>query len=284
MSHVATNWAFQQRGLTAIAFRVLAQLADCHNPSQGCFPSQKYLAERCEIARSSVNRHLLELERLGFVKRIASVDPVTHRQLPTRYILAFEPEFATIDAPSRVPTTDTAPDDSRVPTADTENSPSRVPETGGAVSDSSGTLTCKEPIIPQTPLPSDVFEVLVGKWPVTRHGNLTKAQQAWDGLSPEDKRKAHDEATRAIVGMTRQKRTVPKLQGYLQQRMFEEFAGAPEIDTDGSWIITPQCREWSAWLGWIRKTYGAKAVEDTIKRGTFLPKSRWPEGHIPERA
>jgi hypothetical protein len=93
MSHIATNWAFQQRGLKPAAKIVLLVLADCHNPSHGCFPTQAFLAETCEMSRDSVNVHLAQLEAEGLIRRYRSIDPVSKRQRPTRYKLGFELDF-----------------------------------------------------------------------------------------------------------------------------------------------------------------------------------------------
>jgi hypothetical protein len=93
MSHAATHWAIQQRGLAPATKLVLWFLADRHNPDFGCYPSQEQLAEDCEMSRASVNRHLHELEERGLIRRERRVDPQTRRQMPTRYFLAFEPGF-----------------------------------------------------------------------------------------------------------------------------------------------------------------------------------------------
>lgn len=93
MSHIATNWAFQQRGLKPTAKIILLILADCHNPTHGCFPTQAYLAHHCEVNRDTVNAHLASLEEMGLIRRVRSVDPQTRRQRPTRYKLAFEDDF-----------------------------------------------------------------------------------------------------------------------------------------------------------------------------------------------
>lgn len=93
MSHIATNWAFQQRSLSPSAFRILAVLADCHNPSYGCFPKQSFIADNAEMGRSTVNRQLLELEDLNLVERRQIVDKETGKQRPTRYVFAFEEDF-----------------------------------------------------------------------------------------------------------------------------------------------------------------------------------------------
>lgn len=93
MSHRATNWAFQQRGLKPATRVVLLYLADRHNPDYGCFPSQDQLAADCEISRRSVNVHLDELERIGLIRRERRVNPETRKQMSTRYILGFEDDF-----------------------------------------------------------------------------------------------------------------------------------------------------------------------------------------------
>lgn len=142
MSHKATNWAVGQRGISSAAKVLLWQLADRHNPDNGCFPNQATLAQDCEMSRATVNRNLLELERVGLIVRIQRVHPVTKKQLPTRYVLAFEDDFAEVrasqdqnpevetDPESRVSNCDTAPDDvegaAQVQNPDMEDGASRV--------------------------------------------------------------------------------------------------------------------------------------------------------------
>jgi hypothetical protein len=97
MSHDATNWAIQRRGLKPTTKIVLWHLCDRYNPDFGCFPSQDRLAHDCEISRSTLNDHLGQLEAGGLLLRVPRLDPVTKRQLPTRYILGFEEGFAPHD-------------------------------------------------------------------------------------------------------------------------------------------------------------------------------------------
>lgn len=96
MSHQATTWAIQQRGLKPTTKIVLWHLCDRFNPDYGCFPSQDRLAHDCEISRSTLNDHLGQLEAVGLLRRVPRLDPATKRQLPTRYILAFEPGFTPV--------------------------------------------------------------------------------------------------------------------------------------------------------------------------------------------
>ena len=102
MSHEATNWAIKQRGLKPTTKIVLWHLCDRFNPDYGCFPSQDRLAEDCEISRSTLNEHLGQLEAAGLLRRVPRLHPVTKRQMPTRYILGFEPGF-TPDDPQPCP-------------------------------------------------------------------------------------------------------------------------------------------------------------------------------------
>lgn len=93
MSHKATNWAIQQRGLKPAAKIVLWHLCDRHNPDLGCFPSQQQLAYDCEMSVSSLNDQLARLEEAGLIHRVRRVDERTRQQQSTRYILGFEPDF-----------------------------------------------------------------------------------------------------------------------------------------------------------------------------------------------
>jgi DNA-binding MarR family transcriptional regulator len=137
MSHEATNWAVKQKGLRPIAKIVLWHLADCHNPVQGCFPTQDYLASEAEVSRASVNRILTELEQSGIIRREQQVDPDTRRQLPTRYRLAFEKDFEPLHVDGRVSGLDTE----EKPKPCLKNDESRVSKTAVSVSHSSETLT-----------------------------------------------------------------------------------------------------------------------------------------------
>jgi hypothetical protein len=93
MSHKATVWAIQQRGLKPATKIVLWFLCDRHNPDFGCFPTQARLAEDVEMSISALNAHLAKLEELGLIYRVRTHDPRTHKRQATRYILGFEEGF-----------------------------------------------------------------------------------------------------------------------------------------------------------------------------------------------
>jgi hypothetical protein len=120
MSHEATNWAIQRRGLKPTTKIVLWHLCDRFNPDYGCFPSQERLAHDCEISRSTLNAHLDQLEASGLLRRVPRLHPVTKRQMPTRYILGFEPGFAP-DDPTPCPETGHGDNDAENPFAGTKD-------------------------------------------------------------------------------------------------------------------------------------------------------------------
>jgi len=93
MSHQGTNWAILQRGLKPTTKIVLWHLCDRYNPDYGCFPAQERLAHDCEISRAGLNTHLAKLEQRGLLRRVRRIDPITKRQMSTRYILGFEEDF-----------------------------------------------------------------------------------------------------------------------------------------------------------------------------------------------
>ena len=93
MSHAATNWAIQHRGLKPATKIVLWHLCDRHNPDFGCFPTQVRLAEDAEMSVSALNEHLIKLEERRLIHRIRTHDPRTHKRQATRYILGFEAGF-----------------------------------------------------------------------------------------------------------------------------------------------------------------------------------------------
>lgn len=90
MSHKATNWAIQQRGIKPASKIVLWHLCDRFHPDHGCYPSQATLAHDCEMSRASINRCIDELVEKGLVKRHPRIDPITKKQTSTWYTFAFQ--------------------------------------------------------------------------------------------------------------------------------------------------------------------------------------------------
>ncbi len=99
----------QVRKLTVgqpLAKYILLYLADCHNPKFGCFPSQVTIAADLELSVQSVRRHLLYLEKKGFIKRTFSQE--SGRIQRTNYDLLIPTESR--DTPyCGIPTTEDTP-------------------------------------------------------------------------------------------------------------------------------------------------------------------------------
>lgn len=183
MSHEATNWAVKQKGLRPIAKIVLWHLADCHNPVQGCFPTQDYLAGEAEVSRASVNRILTELEQSGIIRREQQVDPDTRRQLPTRYRLAFEKGFEPLDVDGRVSGLDT--EEKPEPCLKIEQS--RVSKSAVSVSHSSETLTSNRTSKGTgNERARASFDEVWDLYPKRRLTNRAEAQQAFDLLTDDE--------------------------------------------------------------------------------------------------
>lgn len=96
MSHVATKWAFDQpelhRDMKPSEWAVLMVLADCHNPINGCFPSQDYLRAKTNLSERTVRDLLVKLKGRQLINWAEQRDDSGSRD-NNRYALAFEPSF-----------------------------------------------------------------------------------------------------------------------------------------------------------------------------------------------
>jgi len=62
-----TSWAWRQVCPTSSAKLILLKLADSCNDLGVCWPSQKYLAEHCQMSERHVRRSIEELEKLDLL-------------------------------------------------------------------------------------------------------------------------------------------------------------------------------------------------------------------------
>lgn len=103
MSHAATKWAFDQpelhRDMKPSEWAVLMVLADCHNPVNGCFPSQDYICQKTNLAERAVRDQLARLRERGLVDWDAVRDG--QRRGSNRYRLGFEPDFQPANSAGR---------------------------------------------------------------------------------------------------------------------------------------------------------------------------------------
>lgn len=86
MSHIATNWAWQIKGLRPSTKIVLLHLADRHNPDNGCFPSINLLARDCEMSVRTVHSKIQELEDKKLITKVPRHRP-NSSQTSNEYIL-----------------------------------------------------------------------------------------------------------------------------------------------------------------------------------------------------
>lgn len=71
----------------------------------------------------------------------------------------------------------------------------------------------------------------------------------------------------------------PSLDGFLRTNGWDEMHGAPEVDTDGYFRITPIRDEWQPWIHDIAKKHGGTGRTKVEAQGFLLAKSRWPKNH-----
>ena len=92
MSDKVTKWItdIAPETLTHGEFQILFHLCDFHNPSMGCFPSQKYLRDVTGMSNGGLNKALAALEEKRLIRRDLKHDLVLQQRLATRYLLGFE--------------------------------------------------------------------------------------------------------------------------------------------------------------------------------------------------
>jgi DNA-binding MarR family transcriptional regulator len=280
MSHFATNWAIQQRGLDAATKVLLWHLADCHNPAQGCFPTQAYLVDRSELSRASVNRHLAILEQRGLILRERCFDADKQRQLPTRYYLACEADFETHrERLASAPRRGVKPCRNSGHGAESQKSAEPCLK-----SDESRVSDCdSNPVIepvrepPARARAGRDFSNIWHDWPeAERPRNRDVAERLFNRLTPDERRSAIEFAS-AFRSIRAGQGAVALMIPYLREKSFVDFVGAPEIDREGYFVIRPEREEWAAWIASIRSRYSEKIVSGMIERGFMLTRSRWPE-------
>lgn len=95
MSHKATNWFSEVPAnlMTSGEFRVLFFLADCHNPSRGCFPEQEFLRGKTGLSNGGLNKCLSGLETKKLIRRKQRFNTKTKTRLSTLYILGCDEDL-----------------------------------------------------------------------------------------------------------------------------------------------------------------------------------------------
>lgn len=178
MSHRASHWLAElpPEGITNGAFRVLFHLCDAHNskrpPETACFPSQEALRAATGLSNGGLNKALNDIEAAGLMRRRRTRNQDGTRG-STYYILGCDVDLAQHPTPQN---------------GDGANSTfggQPTPLSGMNQLHSSGvepvSEPVREPVIPQTPIKSDLFEV--GKPTSTKRPSEKNDEEAMSILS-----------------------------------------------------------------------------------------------------
>lgn len=238
VSHKATVWAIQQRGLPPAAKIVLWHLCDRYHPDNGCFPSQETLAADCELSRSSLNDQLDRLVAAGLIRRERQHSDGNRRR-PTRYRFAFEPDF---DLPQ---TAEPRPEFGHGAMSEFDEKP--CPNFAESHVRNSDSNLVKEPVIePQRESARaeiEDFEKVRRAWPSGFADSREEALTAWRALSADERTEAAAEigrftATTKSVG----RRMICGLAAYLRERKWMALPDRPKLaraDGNGS-VVRPE--------------------------------------------
>lgn len=98
MSYKATNWAYELP-LKGPAKPLLVALADFADEAGSCYPGQDRLALMTGLSRSSVQRNLKRLERMGLLTREHRYDKRGYRT-SDRYVLSLDTQVLGVTEPT----------------------------------------------------------------------------------------------------------------------------------------------------------------------------------------
>jgi hypothetical protein len=297
MSHRATNWAIQQRGLPPAAKIVLWHLADRHNPDLGCFPTQAKLSDDCEMSRSSLNNQLALLEERGLILREQRKDG-SQRQAATWYRFAFEPEFEALKL-AQLASVPAETANNRVQNLDTEpspkNGPSRVQNSGTSESNCLDTEPVIEPVIEPLPPTSLTgassadagerevdpdgrkeaersFKRFAPTWPTWVSDSEPAARREWMALPPIERDRAVDLAPAYLSAEKASGRTKTcALSVYLAERRWEKLAPSSVKALAGQrHELPPFGKAWMAWRLHLLATMPARPWQPTAAQRALI--------------
>lgn len=270
MSHAATKWAFDQpelhKDMKPGEFVVLMVLADCHNPVNGCYPSQDYICKKTNLSERSVRDQLMKLRERRLINW--SLHHEDGRRGWNRYGLGFEPDFV----PAEFAGSSTGKNEPALPANSGEYYRQDLPPN-----------LVIEPVIEPTPESPQgggrkAFNRLWESWPVDHlPDNLEYVLKHFLRLTDVEQAYA-EEVVDLYRARCAKRGEHPRMIPYLKERKFLDLVDAPEMDADGDFIIRAKRPEWSEWLGHVRKLHGAKGVEQVVSRGNIITKTRWPDG------
>ncbi|MDK1386354.1 helix-turn-helix domain-containing protein [Sinorhizobium sp. 8-89] len=262
MSHDATNWAIKQRGIKPALKVVLWHLCDCFNPENGCFPSQDYLAEHCEVPRSTLNVYLGELERLGLIVREQRRKKGSMQQERTRYFFPFEPEFDRKKAQFPCPETghggeeavsengaEPSPENGKSRVQNLDSNPVREPVKEPVIERESAREAHEDRLEPEDPKKVDAaFWEFIKDWPGFGPLGKEPARKLWHAMTVEERRLAVERypGWRKMLKDAR-KDHVPTPQTYFRGKLWSNVPDPAEAPKPTSTLAGPFGKLWSAY-------------------------------------
>jgi len=283
------NWALEQRQLKPAPWRVLVMLADRHNKDTlRVDPEQALLAHDCNMSRSTVNRHLEDLEGTGLLVRVPRVNPKTQKQMPTFYVLAIDfakpphIEFAVSDYETRIAEVQSGNiEGSRVPNSDTgavsQKSQIPCPKNRDSRVSKSDTNPVKEPTkepcaaetAPQTSdLNDDFVDRFFAVYP--RAGDREKTEAALKKAVCQDGASCDAILSGAKAYAAEQKGNHPRYIAYsenwVEQKRWLQFATA-EKPVSPNVILEQRAKSIREGHSWVGRHVSAASARELVSRG-----------------
>lgn len=255
MSHAATKWAFDQPELNPDMkpgeWAVLMVLADCHNPVQGCFPSQDYICRKTNLSERTVREQLTRLRARALVNWDES--RVDGRRDTNRYCLAFEGDFQPADSAG---SSTGNPQPEQPADSDTDNRQNLPPDSNHVREPVTGTIekdaraSAGQQADPAAIPDANLLADLRRDHPQAAHADQDAVTAIWRAMS-RDQRRASVRWHAAWLGDRGPRQAVLGLEKYLGQRPWEIIAAKAEAArTASGWaIVEAFSRAW--WWLWF---------------------------------
>lgn len=273
MSIQAVAWAIRQKVGSPTGKVLLLCLANYADENGECWPSQTTISNEAELGERATRDWLKALEDAGFIERRRRNRADGSR---TSDLFRLCLEKRTENPPSGLPAKSAGrpnqPAGSSAPTGISRrayrqempgNEPVREPS--------------EEPTTSAHARGGSGFDIFWDSWPEKEQPQKRHvAQRLFERLTNAEREAAIDNAStyrRHQAGAGAIGLMIP----YLRQQHWQDFVGAPPVDSSGYFVVTPDRPEWSVWIEAIRLEYGERAVESSLRLGKILRRQRWPE-------
>ena len=240
--------------------------------------SVKNLQNEGGIGRDKVYRILQKLEQVGYLKR-EQTKSSDGRFGAYNYTVHDDavPESLPLPRPENQEAVGPCPENQEAASPLPEN-PVTGPPVNGKCDTYKGltkTITESSPLTPKGEEGRD-FDIFWSSWPEqSRPDNREVASRLFCKLEPDVRSKVLGAAEAYRIAMVHRNKPARMIL-FLRDRLWVEFDGAPPLDSDGNFYITPDRPEWREWLGSIRREYGEAGVQTAVKHKFMKRKTRWP--------